>query len=167
MARLLWDDKYLTGYPEVDDQHRGIFQRLNDLHDAAATQNCPELTGEALAFLIQYTLMHFRCEEDAMAGVGYPHRDAHKDLHDDFSSTIRALSKRFQRGERDLWREISDLISRWITGHILEHDLALAAYFRAASTGSGVFSSPEAPVGGWTGIGESVVSRAPSVDTGG
>jgi hypothetical protein len=39
-----------------------------------------------------------------------------------------------------LWREISDLISRWITGHILEHDLALAAYFRAASTGASGFS---------------------------
>lgn len=143
MARLCWDDKYLTGYPDVDDQHRGIFQRVNELHDAAASRNASELTGEALAFLIQYTLSHFRCEEDAMAAVGYPDRDAHKDLHDAFSSKIRDLSKRYQRGERDLWREISDAISHWLTDHILKHDMALAAYFREASVGNGFFPTAD------------------------
>jgi hypothetical protein len=74
-----------------------------------------------------------------MAAVGYPDRDAHKDLHDAFSSKIRDLSKRYQRGERDLWREISDAISHWLTDHILKHDLALAAFFREASVGEGFF----------------------------
>jgi len=127
----------LTGDPTVDRQHEEIIRRANSLRTAIQEGRGAADIAELLAFLDDYTTLHFTSEEALMAKVGYPNLGAHRREHAGLLAPIRSLEREFrivgptpamvEQLNRVLW-------TRFIQ-HVLKSDMAFAAYARDHQAG--------------------------------
>ena len=84
--KVVWDDSYLLGIPEIDSQHKKLLVIANELYEiAAGSPDSYRLKmSAALKKLTDYTVYHFSSEEAFMRSCGYAGTDAHKTAHDNF-----------------------------------------------------------------------------------
>ena len=70
MEFVEWTEKYTVGNPLVDAYHHIFFQMVDEFRTVLA-QDAPNME-DRIAFLVDYTLMHFESEEKLMEKAGYP-----------------------------------------------------------------------------------------------
>lgn len=63
---ITWDDSMTTGVPEIDAQHKELFEKMNEFAEALACGKGRAETGEMLDFLQFYAQWHFQREETCM-----------------------------------------------------------------------------------------------------
>ncbi|GAH38184.1 unnamed protein product, partial [marine sediment metagenome] len=66
MTNIEWDDKFSVGITLIDEQHKMLMQRLNDLSKAIERNQSIGEIVRVLGFLIDYTNFHFSTEEKHM-----------------------------------------------------------------------------------------------------
>ncbi len=75
-----WCSEYSVGIAELDEDHQTLFELLNHLRAVIKSGE-----GSALNWVIediqQYTIYHFRHEEDMMRACRYQYLDNHKLVH--------------------------------------------------------------------------------------
>lgn len=120
MAYIKWTEDFSTGINVIDGQHKRIIHYINQLNDAQSL-NEPELIGEVLVNLIDYTLSHFAFEESLMDDVGYDAANIHIQTHDAFRNKIVFFKKRHEDGE-DIADELHKLLNVWLVDHIMDDD---------------------------------------------
>ncbi len=120
MSYIIWSDDLATGINVIDSQHKRIVLYINQLTDARSL-DAPELVGEVLNELIDYTLSHFAFEESLMDDAGYSAAAIHKRTHDAFREKIEGYQARHLAGE-DVSEELFQLLNVWLMNHIAEDD---------------------------------------------
>jgi hemerythrin len=120
MAHIIWSDDLATGIRVIDGQHKRIIHYINQLHDARRL-NEPELVGEVLLNLVDYTLSHFAFEESLMDEAGYDAASIHKKTHEAFRNRIEDYKQRFESGE-DVTPQLQQLLNVWLMDHIADDD---------------------------------------------
>ena len=120
MSYIQWSNDLATGIGVIDSQHKRIIHYINQLEDARAL-NEPQLVGEVLINLTDYTLSHFAFEESLMEDAGYVAAAVHAKTHDSFRDRIHAYNQRFKAGE-DVSEELSKLLNVWLIEHIASDD---------------------------------------------
>ena len=127
LRRLTFDDAFLTGVLEIDDQHRNLIDLVNeasnDLIDNANPKNLKLIAQE----LLSYAIYHFETEERLMAEYGYRDREnsdaeAHIRSHREFSAKVVILQEALRNREHVDADELLDFLVRWVTEHILGTD---------------------------------------------
>ena len=123
MEFMEWTEKYSVGNALVDAYHHIFFQMVNEYRGALA-QQAPPAMEERIAFLVDYTLMHFDSEEKLMERVSYPDVDAHKVQHTLFREKMLELQKRYREDSGAVSaEEVLYLIQDWFSHHILGTDM--------------------------------------------
>ncbi len=117
---MTWTADLNVGIDAIDNQHRGIVQYINQLHDACQTQN-RDAVGLVIDQLIAYTQSHFSFEEALMEKAHYNFFPVHKRIHDLFERRIRGYQDRFAKGE-DVSAELLDTLVKWLANHIKLED---------------------------------------------
>lgn len=114
-----WSNAIEFGIPEIDDQHRELFQ-------LAATfrgQGDEIRIMKSLAILCDYAKVHLRDEEDLLVKIGYPDIEAHRSAHGEFRTRLREL---LQDARTLTLEQIADrveaLINGWFLNHIMNVD---------------------------------------------
>lgn len=138
MAIMRWGDEWRTGDGMVDDQHRGLFEIVNDLHDAVASGEGQDAVVATVTALVSYVIKHFRAEEALMKKNGYPEFLAHCTLHEDLTREVRELLTKIRAGEEVPVEALSQFLSKWLTEHIDRHDKRMVAWIRARSVHANV-----------------------------
>lgn len=135
MTFMPWSSELEVGIELIDEQHRWLVDKTNQLYDrlAAAEADHDEI-GEVLEGLMDYTMNHFIVEEDIFQRLGYPETEGHKAQHDKFTAQIMDLLQRHDSGERS-GSETLDLLAGWLTHHILKVDKAYVEFFRSNGVG--------------------------------
>jgi hemerythrin-like metal-binding protein len=123
MAFLNWTEKFSTGVKEIDRQHMGLVDALNELHAAMMKGHAGTVTGPLLQKLLDYTHDHFSWEENMLSGAGYPALDAHRKHHEDLNKQVNDFVIRYQSGER-MNLELLTFLHDWLTNHIQKEDRA-------------------------------------------
>lgn len=54
-----WSDSYSVGIPEIDEQHKALFDLMERLHKAIAARQGSAACIEILKELVDYTRIHF------------------------------------------------------------------------------------------------------------
>ena len=98
MALIEWDPQYSVGIPAIDDQHKGLFKLLNDLHDAMKSGKGRDILGKTLNDLINYTVTHFQHEEMLFDKHGYIDSLRHKTEHASLTKQAQELKVSFEKG---------------------------------------------------------------------
>ena len=89
MAFIDWSSKLLTHIPQIDTDHRRLFELINELYAVTAEGNRDRVLSETLFNqLINYANYHFAAEEALMRKFHDPHFSEHKEVHERFRKQI-------------------------------------------------------------------------------
>lgn len=122
MPLVRWSDEYSVSIREIDDQHKKLFDLINDLHDAMKAGKGKDVLEKVLLELTSYTEFHFSSEEILMQNCKYPDYKQHKVKHDEFTKKVKEFEQKYLNGSFLLSREIVQYLIDWLTGHIKESD---------------------------------------------
>ncbi|HYH21745.1 MAG TPA: bacteriohemerythrin [Azospirillum sp.] len=129
-AMLEWNEGFAIGHPEIDDQHRQLFEVYNAaVRMLAGGASAPE-AATILTAIMDYADYHFATEQSAMASAGFPHLKAHIHEHDALRATVTALVSRID-GDPCLLSGLVGLLRVWIQGHILHSDAEFGLFLKA------------------------------------
>lgn len=121
-----WNAKLETGIPEIDQQHKRLVDQMNDFFRKVSQGLVIETTQfkQILDEITQYTLEHFRYEEEWMQQSGYPQSAAHKEEHKKILTAIGEFVRRLeQTGDINMSFEVLRALRRWLISHIVESDM--------------------------------------------
>ncbi|MDP7080660.1 MAG: bacteriohemerythrin [Candidatus Undinarchaeales archaeon] len=130
MTTIAWDDSYSVGIELIDEQHKMLIQRFNNLSSALkVTQGSGKVT-KMLDFMVDYTDFHFSTEEKHMEELGYPGMTYHKKQHDEFKRTLGLLIEDFQEegATRALATSINVFLVNWLINHFQVVDTEFARF---------------------------------------
>lgn len=128
-----WDDSLLTGVEDIDNQHRELFRRFNDLLAACNQGRGREEVLRVLTFLDDYIRRHFRDEETMQQRSNFPDYLAHRSQHEEFMTKTEALSAQFRSegATLGLLVQTNTMLMEWLIGHIRKMDRAFARHMLA------------------------------------
>ena len=127
-----WSNSLAIGVPEIDDQHREIFKRVNKLSTACSEGKGKEEVMRLLLFLEDYIKEHFAAEEKLQLRNGYPGYASHKSQHTRFIADISRLAAAFRTEGATLSLVImtNKTLTAWLVQHISKTDTDFAAYLK-------------------------------------
>ncbi len=123
-----WKDEYYTGDPDVDKQHRILFQYLADLEDHMKAGDIDErYVKSLLTNLGIFTRSHFCYEEICMRTHKCPAAEVNKEQHAKLLKAYKSYVHRFEvEGmSDDLVQKLHDFLYSWLVNHIIKIDTRL------------------------------------------
>ncbi len=125
-----WTNDLEIGDEKIDSQHRQLFDFLNDLIDACSRGSDTQTLDKTLDFLVNYTVLHFKDEEEIQLAYSYPDYERHKQQHEDFKLTVGELVQRFNESgsSSELSRDACKIVATWFLRHIREEDKKIGRY---------------------------------------
>lgn len=141
MSLMLWNPKWETGIPLIDEQHRQLLGQFETLLMAIHENRAEQLVQGLLAFLPPYVETHFATEELHMEATGYPGFSEHKAFHDGYRIRVASLCEGFQKDQAILTEEAMDFLTDLLVDHIDTEDRRMARHLlrhglREAGAGS-------------------------------
>lgn len=129
MPFIEWSDNYLTGIPDIDKEHRGLFALINDLYDKVKAGSAETSVKATIEALVVYVNFHFAREEGLMDACGYPDRESHKAEHRKLQSQMEAFSRSYENHPQSFdLADFMGFLTYWLKGHILQSDMAYIPY---------------------------------------
>ncbi len=122
MPFIEWAEEYSVNVKEIDDQHKGLFQIINNLNDAVSEGKAPGVIDATIHKMIEYANVHFATEEKYMTKYHYPGYQEHKAEHDQFNLKSLEMNGRLKAGVYVMSTEILRFLKDWLTNHILVTD---------------------------------------------
>jgi hemerythrin len=131
-----WSDEYATGIDIVDEQHKRIFEYLNEIDHAIKAQSLVDVEHVVKA-VVDYAISHNTFEESLMEQAGYPMLDAHHKVHEAFKARANGYLQRLNDGEDAfrLAREVRSDLGLWLTNHIKRDDRHYVPYVKKSLDG--------------------------------
>lgn len=106
-----------AGVQAMDDQHGILVDTLNALRQQLAHGNGRAKLNEQMARLVEFTDMHFGCEESLLRRHGFPGLERHRAAHQSLMDQIRFAVSHAEFGdEAELHRMLG-----FVRGQCLEH----------------------------------------------
>ncbi|SRR6266567_314707 len=127
---IVWKENLATGNEEIDNQHKELFRRFNNLQSACKQgKGSDELSG-LLTFLGEYVKSHFALEEQLQIQHAYPGYQKHKEEHDGFIRNFRKLEDHLNtEGETaTLMIQTNMTMANWLIRHFTWTDKELADF---------------------------------------
>ncbi|RME81738.1 MAG: hemerythrin [Zetaproteobacteria bacterium] len=123
-----WTEEYATGDPEIDAQHKQLFQYIADLEKHIADQDVSDkYLKRFLDFLGLYTRTHFCYEEICMRRRNCPVAAKNKEQHEKLVEAYQRFRARFdaEGANRELLEQLHNFLLSWLKNHILRIDTHL------------------------------------------
>lgn len=127
---IQWSQKYEIGILEIDNQHKELFSKVDDLFEACNQGKGKQEVGSLIKFLGDYVVHHFKTEESYQQKIGYPDYLVHKKLHDQFIKDFSVLQEQFDKNGASalLVIQVNKQVVDWLVTHISKQDKLLAAF---------------------------------------
>ena len=132
MAIFEWDDSLSVGIEEVDNRHKELITKLDDLAECILKKKGKDKIGTILRFMDDYAKIHFSTEEDYMVKHDYPGLDLHIKQHEKFRDTTKRLIKELE-SEKDMESFASSVqrfLIDWLILHIKTTDQKFGGFLK-------------------------------------
>jgi len=142
----IWTASLAIGVPDIDEQHRRLFERADSLLGAMKRGKPSEEVRKLIGFLEDYCAHHFQTEEDLMREKGIPALQDHAREHALFRERFQEIVTRFLGSGPSLsvTLDLQELIGKWLVHHVRSSDLVLRVTALPRST-AGSRASGAAP----------------------
>lgn len=128
MIELEWNNKFSVGVKEIDDQHKKLFNLINDARESIKSGLSKDNISDCIRKLDDYACYHFQLEEKYMEDNNYPNLEEHKLQHQEFIRGIKNFKDNLNPEKLMSAYNILEFLINWITFHILESDKEYAYY---------------------------------------
>ena len=132
MALIQWDESFSVGNLALDNQHKQLFDLVNQLHDAMAKGQAKDVLDRTLARLIDYTAGHFSAEERCMQQAKFPDLAAHRAQHEELTKQVLGFQADFRAGKIALSVHLMSFLRDWLQHHIQESDRRYSPFLTRA-----------------------------------
>ena len=125
----------VTGNKTIDEQHKELISKINDLLDAVETSQGQATAMRMLNFLNDYVVYHFEAEENLQKEVGYPGLADHQKQHESLKQTVAALTEMLTEEEGAspaFVEQLNKKVVEWLYKHIEGYDRSVAEYIYLA-----------------------------------
>lgn len=131
-----WDEAFVTGWVDIDLQHRDLLETVNDLIRLNFIDNHVNLDEIASIRdkLTVYVQDHFRLEHEMMHqyDVDSRHVDQHVKLHNEFVQNVQTYFSDLETfDDHTRLEELSEYLIRWLAYHILNTDKSMVRQIEA------------------------------------
>lgn len=131
-------DKYKTGIELVDDEHRRLFEIIDQtytlIHDDFAHDKYDQIM-HLLEQLKDYTEFHFNDEEELMERIGYPDINSQKKAHSAFIEKLVNIDihdlDAMDDNQQQYLLDLVNFLVTWLSNHILGADKKIGEYMAA------------------------------------
>jgi hemerythrin len=117
-STFLWKESYSVKVVALDNQHKKLFDIINELYSAMGTGHGRDVAGGVLNKLLNYTVTHFAVEEKLMERHGYPQLASHRAEHKALTDKVLAFKKTFDAGKVNVTPELMTFLQHWLRTHI-------------------------------------------------
>lgn len=128
-TRVQWSEHFSVGIPEIDEQHKTLFDLIDMIHTAILDRKGTAACVKVLDELVDYTRIHFGLEQSLMHIGQYPEYEAHCALHRELVDEVEALQNKIHSGQAAVSFELLHFLRNWLTKHILGEDMKYAEFF--------------------------------------
>lgn len=132
-----WDESLETGVEEIDEQHKELFSRFDQLLGACREGRGREELVKMLGFLNEYADHHFQAEEQYMEAHDYEGLEEQRSQHRQFREKLGALERqaRTEGAGIDLIARTNRTVLDWIIQHVRNEDKKMAAILEDGGKG--------------------------------
>lgn len=128
---MQWEKHYETNIKEIDEQHKGLVDILNQLHNSMLRGNSKIEMGEILEKLANYTVVHFKTEEVLFERHGYPETKLHKAEHKALTDRVLKLVEDHKTGKPIFSSTLLHFLKHWLERHILGSDQKYGSFLNS------------------------------------
>ena len=89
------------------------------------------MLGDIVAALREYTVNHFKTEEQYFTHSGYPDVEQHRKIHRDFVATVEETARKLTYGQAVYGDELLQFLKNWLLNHIRVMDHQYAPFVKA------------------------------------
>ena len=129
MTDMDWKDEYSLGIPEIDMQHKRIFDCFVAIAEAGLASQDRWLADSSIDQLRSLIQAHFAIEETVMRILGYPELERHIEEHRQLHADVHDLAQTSLRTKGNVSREMIHVSSKRLREHIMTSDRHYADYF--------------------------------------
>ena len=119
-------DRYRTGIKLVDEEHETLFRIIREANDLIREELLHDKYDEIIAILDrlkEYTIHHFRDEEEYMESIGYEGLSAQQRAHQAFVDKLNEVNlDDVDDNQQKYLTELVDYLLSWLVNHILKVD---------------------------------------------
>lgn len=119
-------DKYKTGIKLVDEEHHQLFEIIRKTNAAVHSEVLHDkfdVIVDIINELRDYTIMHFRDEEEYMKKINYEGLEAQKFAHEAFVEKIKVINfDEVDNNQQEYLEELIEYLLGWLSNHILKMD---------------------------------------------
>ncbi len=106
----------------MDDEHKVLIKKMNDLHKAWLEKAPPDHLGRLLEDLGAYTVKHFKDEEAYMEKTKYEGLATHKIIHQSLLKEFQQYAEEFKQ-TKALREYFFNFLKVWLSSHIRGIDM--------------------------------------------
>lgn len=129
--RAEFTDNLITGNKTIDEQHRELIEKINQLLRAVETSQDKLVAVKTLNFLNDYVYYHFQEEEKLQEEAGYPGLEEHRKQHAILKNTVADLTNMLEEEEGPsaaFVEQLNQKVIDWLYRHIEGFDRSVAEY---------------------------------------
>ena len=117
--RFEWNDSYAVGIPDIDEQHRVLFELIQGLAAVADGQEPAAGIMDAVGSLVSLARTHVRYEESLSAGHPLQGYDAVRREHAEFLKKAEGFRAYVEEGPADALQTVVEFMKDWVVDHAL------------------------------------------------
>jgi len=126
-----WLDEHSVHIAEFDEDHKRLFDTINELDAAVRDKEPPATIDRILDKLVNYAISHVGAEEALMEKHGFPGLAEHKTHHALFRRKVAGFAVDHQADPSGVPAELFDFMKTWLKTHVLEMDRLYAPFLNA------------------------------------
>ena len=118
-----WDDSFLIGIEELDQEHKVLINDINKLHEELARHDEKSEIEKRLGDIYARLQAHFALEERVMKEHGYEFFDEHKREHEKLlDGYTEYMMQILNDAVVSFSNPIEDALRDWVLNHIVNSD---------------------------------------------
>ena len=126
-----WDGKFSIGIKTFDNQHRNLFNLINNLEKSVREGDSRAMVALVLDELLRYTVTHFSEEERVLREKGYPDYEHHLKEHNELIEQVREFKESHDAGKSVVTMELMGFLVNWLTNHINQTDRKYTSFLKS------------------------------------
>jgi len=126
-----WQPSFSVGINIIDEQHKVLIDIINKLYRALKQGKARFELNLILNEVTDYTIFHFKFEENYFEKFDYSKKENHKKEHENFVNELNSLKERFTKGDAVVSFDVMNLLRNWLENHIKLIDKQYVELFKS------------------------------------